>query len=190
MVVSFWRKHTLIVYKLITATFQVYDLFLSFCQVNDLRKPLCSTLLQIRPTETRLTTPCNSICRTATLTIEHAIFPEVPFYGIKLIAFILQVSQFLFILYLTSRWFQEALEEGMKINEIVNPGFITSLIHNIKAEPDLSSKHALYCFKIILETFQLVESIYYLCPFDSNWAFCSRSSCYRWRCSCWSYRDF
>lgn len=94
MVVSFWRKHTLIVYKLITATFQVYDLFLSFCQVNDLRKPLCSTLLQIRPTETRLTTPCNSICRTATLTIEHAIFPEVPFYGIKLIAFILQVSQF------------------------------------------------------------------------------------------------
>lgn len=70
---------------------------MAFCKVPELRTFVCNAVIRIPITETRLTTPCLSMCRAALMSLESAIRPDIPLNAIGLLIFMLKVSIFLVI---------------------------------------------------------------------------------------------
>lgn len=67
---------------------------MAFCKVFELRAPVCNAVIRIPITETRLTTPCLSMCRVAQMSFESAVCPDVPLNAIKLLIFMLRVGSY------------------------------------------------------------------------------------------------
>uniref|UniRef100_A0A914R822 Uncharacterized protein n=1 Tax=Parascaris equorum TaxID=6256 RepID=A0A914R822_PAREQ len=74
---------------------KVYDIFLSFCSLLQMRTPTALAVLKCPSKEQRLTTPVLSICSTAQMTFDEAIIPEVPLKAIRLLRYILRVFSFI-----------------------------------------------------------------------------------------------
>jgi len=60
-------------------------MLLLFCQIDELKSPICMAITAIEPTETKLATPLHALLRIAKMPFEDAIFPELPLNAFKLL---------------------------------------------------------------------------------------------------------
>ncbi|CAG9535336.1 unnamed protein product [Cercopithifilaria johnstoni] len=69
---------------------KIYDLFLLFCSIAQLRSAITQAVLRCSPREERLTTPILAICNTSGLSFDEAIQPEIPLKAMRLLIYLLQ----------------------------------------------------------------------------------------------------
>uniref|UniRef100_F1L155 Protein CIP2A n=1 Tax=Ascaris suum TaxID=6253 RepID=F1L155_ASCSU len=123
---------------------KIYDIFLSFCSLLQMRTPTALAVLKCPPKEQRLTTPVLSICSTAQMTFEEAIVPEVPLKAIRLLRYILR----------------EAIESGSRVQDSVPAELILRLIEgNIKTPVETGSELVSFQCRRIAEGLRLAETV-------------------------------
>ncbi|KHN75532.1 Protein CIP2A [Toxocara canis] len=123
---------------------KIYDIFLSFCSLLQMRTPTSLAILKCPPKEQRLTTPVLSMCITAQMTFEEAIVPEVPLKAVRLLRYILR----------------EAIESGSRVQESVPAELVLRLIEgNIKTPVETGSELVSYQCRRITEGLRLAETV-------------------------------
>lgn len=68
--------------------FQIYDLLLAFCSLQELRSPVCQAIVRCDPTESQLTTPLMAITEAAALPLDDAINGDVPLKALKILSYL------------------------------------------------------------------------------------------------------
>ncbi|VDM42866.1 unnamed protein product [Toxocara canis] len=127
---------------------KIYDIFLSFCSLLQMRTPTSLAILKCPPKEQRLTTPVLSMCITAQMTFEEAIVPEVPLKAVRLLRYILRGDG------------QEAIESGSRVQESVPAELVLRLIEgNIKTPVETGSELVSYQCRRITEGLRLAETV-------------------------------
>ncbi|VDK18457.1 unnamed protein product, partial [Anisakis simplex] len=123
---------------------KIYDIFLSFCSLNQMRIPITMAILKCPPKEQRLTTPVLSMCSTAQMTFDEAILPDAPLKAVKLLRYVLK----------------EAIESGAHAQDYVPSELILRLIEdNIKTPVETASELVSFQCKRITEGLRLAETV-------------------------------
>uniref|UniRef100_A0A914GXF9 Protein CIP2A n=1 Tax=Globodera rostochiensis TaxID=31243 RepID=A0A914GXF9_GLORO len=125
---------------------KIVQLFLAFCQLDELRGPTSVAIVAVEPNELKLNTPAHALVNMARLDFEEAIFPEVPLTALQLLAFVVK----------------ESVEAGKGIRRIFSSfdplcALIKQVTRTVKVEPNspLAPFHA----KLIAEGLRLAESL-------------------------------
>uniref|UniRef100_A0AC34R801 Protein CIP2A n=1 Tax=Panagrolaimus sp. JU765 TaxID=591449 RepID=A0AC34R801_9BILA len=123
---------------------RIYDLLVIICQLQQFRSAVCSSILKTKPCETRLTTPVLGILRTASLTFEDAIEPEVPLVACELLTFLLR----------------EIVESGNRLVDYVPiEGLIELIRFNVKTAVETKSELVSYQCRRITCGLKLADAI-------------------------------
>uniref|UniRef100_A0A183C035 NUC173 domain-containing protein n=1 Tax=Globodera pallida TaxID=36090 RepID=A0A183C035_GLOPA len=125
---------------------KIVQLFLAFCQLDELRGPTSVAIVAVEPNELKLNTPAHALVNMARLDFEEAIFPEVPLTALQLLAFVVK----------------ESVEAGKGIRRIFSSfdplcALLKQVTRTVKIEPNspLAPFHA----KLIAEGLRLAESL-------------------------------
>lgn len=81
---------------------KIYELLLTFCNIGELRQPVCSIILKSPPPPKRFTRPTQAVVRAAEMSVGESPLQEVPIYAIKLLNFLVKVKNMGFSFYFCS----------------------------------------------------------------------------------------
>ncbi|VBB27364.1 unnamed protein product [Acanthocheilonema viteae] len=122
----------------------VYDLFLSFCSIAQLRSAITQAVLRCPSYEERLTTPVLAICNTSGLSFDEAIQPEIPLKAIRLLIHLLQ----------------ELIENNGHVQDVLPTEHILRLIEiNTKTAIETVSSFIKFQCQKITEGLRLAETV-------------------------------
>ncbi|KAL3994956.1 hypothetical protein ACH3XW_23830 [Acanthocheilonema viteae] len=123
---------------------KVYDLFLSFCSIAQLRSAITQAVLRCPSYEERLTTPVLAICNTSGLSFDEAIQPEIPLKAIRLLIHLLQ----------------ELIENNGHVQDVLPTEHILRLIEiNTKTAIETVSSFIKFQCQKITEGLRLAETV-------------------------------
>lgn len=123
---------------------KVYDIFLSFCSISQLRSATAQAVLRCAVVKEGQATPLLAICNTAALSFEKAIHPEVPLKAMHLLACL----------------FQELVENCGHIKDSLPAEHILQLIENsVKTAIETVNDFVRFQCQRITEGLRLAETI-------------------------------
>lgn len=123
---------------------KVYDLFLSFCSMAQLRSATAQAVLRCSVHNERLTTPILAICNTSNLSFDEAIEPEIPLKALRLLIYLLQ----------------ELIENDGHVQDVLPTEHILRLIeNNTKTAIETVSNFVKFQCQRITEGLRLVETV-------------------------------
>uniref|UniRef100_A0AAF5Q257 Protein CIP2A n=1 Tax=Wuchereria bancrofti TaxID=6293 RepID=A0AAF5Q257_WUCBA len=125
-------------------SFKVYDLFLSFCSMAQLRSATVQAVLRCSVHKERLTTPILAIYNTSNLSFDEAIEPEIPLKALRLLIYLLQ----------------ELIENDGHVQDVLPTEHVLRLIeNNTKTAIETVSNFVKFQCQRITEGLRLAETV-------------------------------